>query len=280
MIEVCQASIRRNLVEPGTKEAWRWAEGKELKGHLHKIQPAMICNGWRSMYVHVRYVRVAASAAPAIAIFFLLDLAWIFVHAQAEKSSEPEAVWSVDFEQCRISQRKFARHSFAKAKPVKETPAAPVVQLLPFRTVCCLLYCTDLLLQFVKCCETTQPPATSGITTQRKCAPCREWRCSCDGLQHAVDSTGIRSTMNSVLLKLFLTHIDSTARTWRVRDLFLPENLRKVPCAAKTGIETSSCLTLSPGNPSTCATLQLTCEDSLDPAGCFRSRNRGGAVMA
>jgi hypothetical protein len=122
--------------------------------------------------------------------------------------------------------------------------------------------------------------SVAGTTTSPMCAPCRQWRCSCDGLQHAVDSTGIRSTMNSVLLKLFLTHIDSTARTWRVRDLFLPENLRKVPCAAKTGIETSSCLTLSPGNPSTCATLQLTCEDSLDPAGCFRSRNRGGAVMA
>lgn len=43
--------------------------------------------------------------------------------------------------------------------------------------------------------------------------------------------------MNSVLLKLFLTHIDSTARTWRVRDLFLPENLRKVPCAAKTSVQ-------------------------------------------
>ena len=38
----------------------------------------------------------------------------------------------------------------------------------------------------------------AGTTTSRMCSPCREWRCSCDGLQHAVDSTGIRSTKNSV----------------------------------------------------------------------------------
>ena len=43
---------------------------------------------------------------------FSSHVALIFVHAQApeaaaklpEKSSEPETVWSVDFEQCRISQ--------------------------------------------------------------------------------------------------------------------------------------------------------------------------------
>ena len=156
----------------------------------------LACNDMQRLKVYVRYVMVEGLTSYRL-LFLSSHFALVFVHAQAP---EPEAVWSVDFEQCCICQvsRNFARHSFAKAKPVKETPAAPVVQLLPFRTVCCLLHCTDRLIHFVKCCDTTQPPATSGITTQSKCAPCREWRCSCDGLQHAVDSTGIRSTMNSV----------------------------------------------------------------------------------
>ena len=39
--------------------------------------------------------------------------------------------------------------------------------------------------------------------------------------------------MNSVLLKLFLTHIDSTARTWRVRDLFCQKIYAKFPAQPK-----------------------------------------------